>query len=344
VTEWVYWLLAISLVLCGLFSLAIVAAYAYFRARYLDQIVRVFEEKPLFIIPRGKPSPGAEDVTFETANGLKLRGCYLRGRIPRKGVILFGLEFGSNRWSSLQYCEMLLDHGFDVFAYEPRNQGDSQTDPTYAPMQWVTEHDLQDMRAALKYLKSRKDASQEGIGIFGISKGGSLGLAIAAEDPSVHCVVTDGAYGTYTTVVPYMRRWVSIYVRGTPTWLRAITPDWFYGQIGLSAIRKSGRSRGVVFPRLERSVSTLRIPVLMIHGNGDTYIKPEMAQNLYEYIPHGQKSFWPVAGAKHNQAVHVAGDEYIRRVVAFFETHLVEADPTPISTPAHTDRASRVRA
>ena len=38
---------------------------------------------------------------FPTADGLTLRGCYLSGRgEARRGVILFGLEFGSNRWSA----------------------------------------------------------------------------------------------------------------------------------------------------------------------------------------------------------------------------------------------------
>ena len=34
------------------------------------------------------------------------------------------------------------------------------------------------------------------------------------------------------------------------------------------------------------------------------------------------KELWVVPDAKHNQAPHVAGDEYRRRVVAFFDRHL----------------------
>ena len=36
-----------------------------------------------------------------------------------------------NRWSCRQYCQALIDAGYDVFAVEPRNQGDSDRDPNY---------------------------------------------------------------------------------------------------------------------------------------------------------------------------------------------------------------------
>ena len=36
----------------------------------------------------------------------------------------------------------------------------------------------------------------------------------------------------------------------------------------------------------------------------------------------GPKEFWAVPGAKHNLSISVAGPEYARRVVAFFDQHL----------------------
>src|SRR5262245_26099691 len=92
----------------------------YLRWTYLHLMVRIFQEKPLFIIPRGQPVPDAEDVTLTTADGLKLKGCYFKAIGPRKGVILFGLEFGSNRWACLPYCEHLRAGGYDIFTFESR--------------------------------------------------------------------------------------------------------------------------------------------------------------------------------------------------------------------------------
>jgi dipeptidyl aminopeptidase/acylaminoacyl peptidase len=304
-------------------GLAILAFYLYYRARHLAFVVRVFEEKPLFIIPRGTPVDGAEDVCIPMPDGRTLRGCYLKTpAADRKGVILFGLEFGSNRWSCAQYCSRLLDAGYDVFACELRNQGDSDPDPTYDPLQWATDRDLDDLRAAVKYLHYRPDADPAGIGIFGISKGGSLGLAIAAEDRLVKCVCTDGAFATYTTVVRYMKKWVGIAIPSRSQWRQGV-PDWFYGLLGQSAVGKVERRRAVEFVSVERAVRRLRQPLLMIHGGADTYITPEIAEKLFAEVKRAAgKELWVVPGAKHNQALHVAGDEYHAKVVAFFDRHL----------------------
>ena len=54
-------------------------------AKYLHIVVRIFQEKPLFVIPRGQPLTTAEDVSFPTTDGLNLRGCYLKSTRPRRG-------------------------------------------------------------------------------------------------------------------------------------------------------------------------------------------------------------------------------------------------------------------
>src|SRR5205807_2537227 len=82
----------------------------------------------------------------------------------------------SNRWSCSDYCHFLVDSGFDVFAYEPRGQGESSPHPGYEPLQWVTDLEVRDAQAALAYLKNRDDMDPKGVGFFGISKGGSAGL------------------------------------------------------------------------------------------------------------------------------------------------------------------------
>ena len=159
--------------------------YSYLIRKYLHNMLRIFQEKPLFVIPRGQPLPEAEDVRFPGSDGLRLRGCYWHATRPRRGVILFGLEFGSNRWSCRPYCEYLVEAGFDVFAFEPRNQGDSDKQPGYEPLQWLTDFEVRDAESALAYLKGRADADPRGVGFFGISKGGNAGLLAASRDPYV---------------------------------------------------------------------------------------------------------------------------------------------------------------
>ena len=45
------------------------ALHYYLRWRYLHIVVRIFQEKPLFVIPRGQALPDAEDVSFPAEDG-----------------------------------------------------------------------------------------------------------------------------------------------------------------------------------------------------------------------------------------------------------------------------------
>jgi fermentation-respiration switch protein FrsA (DUF1100 family) len=322
-----------------LLFLALVFLHIYIRVRYLRFLIRIFQEKPLFVIPRGQPLAEAEEVCFPTSDGLTLSGCYLRAVPPRRGVILFGLEFGSTRWACCSYVEHLVEKGFDVFAFESRNQGNSDAMPGYEPLQWVTTYEVRDTEAALAYLKSRPDADPRGIGFFGISKGGSAGLIVAAQEPYIRCCVTDGIFATYTTLVPYMKQWFRIY--NSHYAIQGLIPLWFYGLIGLAGIWRTARERRCRFPHLERYLPYLAPrPLLMIHGLADTYIKPEMTTRLFAFARE-PKELWMVENAKHNQALQVAGEEYRQRVLRFFETHL--ADKTTTTNNTNKEKVVRHR-
>lgn len=309
----------VACLVCG----AIALFFLYLHINFLDYLVRIFQERPLFIIPRGQPISGAEEIRFPSGAGLTLHGCYLRARTPRRrGVILFGLEYGSNVWACVPYCESLLECGFDVFTFEPRNQGASDAQAGYEPLQWVTGFEVADTQAALAYLKARADADPHGVGFFGISKGAGAGLLAAARDPYVRCAITDGVFATHTTMVPYMRKWVAIY--SDRYFMQKLLPMWVFAWFGRLGLRRIAHERRCRFPHLERAITKLAPrPLLMIHGGADTYIKPEMAQALFDRAG-TPKEFWLVEGAKHNQALHIAGDEYRRRVCDFFQAHLAE--------------------
>ena len=334
-------ILAIPLAI-GLFILLL---FEYLRWRYLEYVLRIFQEKPIFIVPFGQPVADAQVIRFRTVGGLSLRGCYFRTTArERHGVILFGLEYGSNRWSCLPYCENLIANGFDVFTFECRNQGDSDAQPGYEPLQWVTDHEVEDFQAALAYLKSRSDGDTRGIGFFGISKGGGAGLFAAARDPYVRCFVTDGIFATHATMVPYMRRWIAIY--SDRYWIQELLPTWIYGWMGYVALRRIGRERRCRFPHLERVMRKLSPrPLFMIHGGSDTYIKPDMARAIFDRAE-PPKEFWLVEGAKHNQAIQVAGEEYHRRVLEFFLENLAAVKPSVErkATPDSSDSFSHLTA
>lgn len=312
---WISLTIAAALIVCVLLVMHI-----FVIRRYVPVIVRIFEEKPPFILPFGQPRPGAEEVVLTTPDGLALQACYLKTALPRKGVILFGLEFGSNRWACVPYCEFLLEAGYDIFTFEMRGQGKSPPQEGYTPLQWVTEFEVSDFRTALAYLKARPDKDPRGVGLFGLSKGGSAGIIAAADDEFIRCCAVDGIFSTLGTMVPFMRQWIFIYTR-TPL-LAKLLPTAYYRHVARLAVRRMERDCRCHYPELERRMSKLAPrPLFMIHGGGDNYIKPEMAQALFD-AAREPKEFWLVENAKHNQSFTLAADEYKKRVLAFFDRHL----------------------
>ncbi len=299
---------------------ALLVSHFLLMRRYVPVIIRIFEEKPPFILPFGKPVPEAEEITLTTPDGLPLQACYLHTTKPRKGVILFGLEFGSNRWACVPYCEFLLEVGYDIFTFEMRGQGKSPAQQGYDPLQWVTEFEILDFQTALAFLKGRPDKDPRGVGLFGLSKGGSAGVMAAAQDDFILCCAVDGIFAALGTMVPFMRQWIFIYTR-TP-WLAKILPTAYYRHAAKLAIRGLERKHGCHYPSLERRMPMLAPrPLLMIHGGADNYIKPEMAQALFD-LAGNPKDFWLVDNAKHNQSFTLAGEEYKKRVLEFFDKHL----------------------
>jgi len=130
---------------------------------------------------------------------------------------------------------------------------------------------------------------------------------------------TDGAFGTVSTMTPYMRKWISLY--SDRHVIQNLLPGWFLSSIAHVCMARIERMRNVEFVHVEDTLHHLRCPLLMIHGSGDTYIRTTMAQQLFRRC-RGPKEFWLVESARHNQSLHVAGDEYHRRVSQFFKLHL----------------------
>ena len=334
-------LLWIVLGMAGVASALALAFHINILVRYMPVLVRIFQEKPLFIIPFGQPVADAEEVDLRTHDGLTLKGCYLKAAEPRKGVILFGLEFGSSRWGCVPYSGFLRDAGYDIFTFEMRGQGQSPAQDGYEPLQWVTDYDIRDFQTAVSYLKTRPDRDPRGIGFFGLSKGGGAGLHVGALDEFVRCFVTDGAFGTVSTMVPYEKQWVYIYTR--LPWMVWVIPHWYYVYAAHLGIRRISKIRNVTYPELEAVLHRLAPrPWLMIHGGADNYIKPDMARELLSYAGE-PKELWLVDKAKHNQAMATANGEYQGRVLGFFDQHLGSAGDSEVRSQESGVRADAVR-
>ena len=93
-----------------------------------------------------------------------------------------------------------------------------------------------DLRAALAYLRTRPDRDPAGVGLFGVSRGGGTALVVAASDPAVWGVATDGAFPTRGTMLAYILRWAEIYVGSKTVWRRM--PIWMFAFVGWAVYRE----------------------------------------------------------------------------------------------------------
>ena len=311
-----------------LLSLALITLLLYVIIRYSGIVVRVFEEMPLFLPLRLSPVPDAENVHFKTRDGMNLVGSYLKTRSARRtGVLVFCPEFLSNRWSVLPYLDHLRDHGFDLFTFDFRNHGESDTDPKYSPLQWVTDYEVEDLRAAVAYLRTREDADPAGFGFFGVSRGGGTALCVASRERGVWGVVTDGAFPTRGTVVSYIHRWAEIYVQSH--WFWKLMPNLLFEYLGWTGRMRAQLRTGCRYPSVERAVARLTPrPWLAIHGQKDAYIGLGIAEKFFKRAGE-PKELWIVPLAKHNRCREKAPELYPSRLVAFFERYA----PRRISHP-----------
>jgi pimeloyl-ACP methyl ester carboxylesterase len=234
-------------------------------------------------------------------------------------VLVFCHEFLSDRWSYEPYSDRLRDLGFDIFSFDFRNHGASPSDPVYQPLQWVTDHEVRDLEAALAHLRSRPDRDPAGFVLCGISRGGGTALVVAGRQPDVWGLITDGAFPTSGTMLTYILRWAEIFVKSRVLYaiLRDYAPRRVFMMLGWLAQRRAERRLSCRFPSIEKAAAQLSPrPWLMIHGAKDAYIGPEIAERLWAEAGE-PKELWIVPGAKHNRCREVDAVGYAGRVESF---------------------------
>lgn len=318
--------IAIGISLFGLI-LAIWSDQRYSRTLLLPKI----SEKPMFVALRVPPCEDVERMRFSTRDGKMLEGVYARNTSGyRKGVVVFCHEFLADRWSFQVYADGLRESGFDVFSFDFRNHGESETDPQHPSLPWLTNLEFLDLEAALDYLQCRADKDPRGVALFGISRGGSTALAMAARRKDIWAVVTDGAFPTVGTLIPFMSRFAALYVN--LPYLVDHLPRPFLKFVGYRGIAKAERKFGCRFLHLESLVARISPrPWFSIHGESDSYIGIEVARELFD-TAREPKQMWSVPKAKHNRSQQMHPEEYRNRILDFLTTHMpVPVEPEPIA-------------
>ncbi len=250
-------------------------------------------------------------------------------------------EFLSDRWSYRPYVDHLRDLGFDIFTFDFRNHGESRSEPGY--------------RADALGLRSRGPRPPRGAGLpadAARSRPGGLrplrgqpgrddGASGHAGERDVWGVITDGAFPTIGTMMAYILRWAELYLRNPL--VRRIDPAMALPRAGPRRPPPIGASvAAAASPTSEKAVARLAPrPWLMIHGQRDTYISPEIVEELFDH-GNGPKEMWLVPDAKHNRCREREPEAYAGHLLDFVDryaprrpiTESPEPAPEPSPSPA----------
>ena len=134
------------------------------------------------VVPENELGAAYESVSFETSDGLTLKGWY----VPSKNgaaVISF-----PGRKGSQEPARMLARHGYGVLVFDRRGEGESEGEPNI--FGWGGDRDI---KAAIDFLQTRPDVDPDRIGGIGLSVGGELMLETASETDELKAVVSEGA-------------------------------------------------------------------------------------------------------------------------------------------------------
>lgn len=190
-----FMLLSISqllLIICGAFLLLHWIA-GIFQLSRKARSVWLFGRSPWLPRYQYPPIPDTEPVEFSTPDLFTLRGSIISSRLPYcNGVVLFCHELNSDRWSVTPWIESLTAQGYTIITFDQRNHGESDSDRKYQSTPWISEIDVQDVRAALRYI-SRRFPQNTPVTLMGVNKGGltALGAAASGDDLPINSVVID---------------------------------------------------------------------------------------------------------------------------------------------------------
>jgi uncharacterized protein len=281
-------------------SLVTVAAFVFTYVLFGPFLVAyVLTHSARAFVPAYSVGAPHEEVTFRTADGLRLHGWY----VPSKNgaaVITF-----PGRKGTQAPARVLARHGYGVLLFDRRGEGESEGDPN--AWGWAG---YRDVAAAVRFLQGRPDVEHDRIGGIGLSVGGEMMLEAAAKTPGLSAVVSEGAG----------ERSVREYLDMTNNGKWLAIPSSAAITVGTALF-----SNNAPPPSLKDLVGRISpTPVFFIYGEhgqpGERNLNP-----TYYAAARAPKTLWEVPGSGHVGGINAQPKQYERRVVGFFDRTLLGA-------------------
>jgi dipeptidyl aminopeptidase/acylaminoacyl peptidase len=257
-------------------------------------------------IPPSTYRAAYEDATFESSDGVTLKGWIIKPPVEKPGmpgiIICHGL--GANRSDFTDLAVMLAQRGYWVLAFDFRAHGESGGSRSS-----LGHHEQKDVLAALAFLTERPGIDRNRIGIFGFSLGGSTAILSAARTGKFAAVIADSAFTSlrdqahgaingfyHLPSFPFVNLSILAYELYFQTAVKNISPESVIGRIA-------------------------PVPLFIIAGEGDEMIPAENGRRLFRAAQE-PKELWVIPVGGHGGTIAAAGEEYNKRVGEFFDKRL----------------------
>jgi fermentation-respiration switch protein FrsA (DUF1100 family) len=239
--------------------------------------------------PAASVLPTAEEISFQTEDGLPLRGWF----VPALGAIRFTvLVFNGNAGDRSYRAPLaagLARKGLSVLLFDYRGYGGNPGNPSERGL-------VSDARAARAYLESRPDVDSDKIAYFGESLGAAVAVTLAVERAPAALILRS----PFTSLSDMGR----LHYPFLPT-----------GPLLRDRFDSVGRIGRVAYP------------VLIVAGERDQIVPLGQSRRLYDAISTTGRLV-VVPGADHNDYELLAGEQLIAEIARLLDTVATGDPPT----------------
>jgi pimeloyl-ACP methyl ester carboxylesterase len=237
-----------------------------------------------------------EEISFQTHDGLTLRGWHIPGQ---NGAVIIGLHgYGGNRLGTWPQTRLLAKQGYGVLLYDQRATG--QSDGENLSWGW---RDVADVSDAVAFLQREKGYKTGKIGVYGCSTGAEIALASTALEPNISVVAAEDAEFSAAEDILIPPTWQDrlmfpIY----PMFIKVL--EWRTGTTAPISLTKAAAR---IAPR----------PLLLV-SNGQ---EMDFLQAQYYFdLAKEPKEHWNLPDSFHCGGIATHPQEYEQKLVNFFST------------------------
>ena len=224
-----------------------------------------------------------EDYTLPSYDGYELHAVLLRPKEESDRYVILSHGYTDNRWGSLKYARLYLERGWNCILWDLRGHGANK--PTHCT---YGQREGRDLAEVVKDAR-RRWGTEITLGLHGESLGAATTISALAYDPQVDFAVVDCPFADIVNVLEGKAPAPVVQWASVGALLRWGTP--LTGMRPIDALKRSW------------------VPLLLIHGDADTFISPENSRRLYD-AAQGVKELHLIRGAEHAQSVFTAPEEY----------------------------------